>query len=90
APARSRAEGNLENIDEVQKLLRRLPAREREVVRLFYLEGRSYEEISTELHIPVNTIGPVLARARKKLREGGPPSTAVKAEKEKKPNAEAG
>lgn len=86
---RSRGEGNLENMEEVQRLLRKLPAREREVVRLFYLEGRSYEEISTALHIPVNTIGPVLARARKKLREGGP-QTAVKAEKEKKPGSQAG
>jgi len=83
-PARSRGDNSLDNMEEVQKLLRKLPAREREVVRLFYLEGRSYEEISTELHIPVNTIGPVLARARKKLREGGPP-TAVKATKEPKP-----
>ena len=86
---RSRGEGNLENMEEVQRLLRKLPAREREVVRLFYLEGRSYEEISTQLHIPVNTIGPVLARARKKLREGGP-QTAAKAEKEKKPGSHAG
>jgi RNA polymerase sigma-70 factor (ECF subfamily) len=87
APARSRGESSLDNMDEVQKLLRKLPAREREVVRLFYLEGRSYEEISTELHIPVNTIGPVLARARKKLREGGPPM-AVKANKEPKATGE--
>jgi RNA polymerase sigma-70 factor (ECF subfamily) len=59
-----------EDIEEVLNLLRKLPARERDVVRLFYLEGRSYEEISTELNIPVNSIGPVLARARKKMREG--------------------
>jgi len=59
-----------ENIEEVLNLLRKLPARERDVVRLFYLEGRSYEEISTELNIPVNSIGPILARARKKMREG--------------------
>jgi RNA polymerase sigma-70 factor (ECF subfamily) len=70
--APSRTAPGIENLEEVQKLLRRLPTREREVVRLFYLEGRSYEEISTELHIPVNTIGPVLARAKKKLRDGSP------------------
>jgi RNA polymerase sigma-70 factor (ECF subfamily) len=87
---RSRVEGNLENMEEVQKLLRKLPTREREVVRLFYLEGRSYEEISTALHIPVNTIGPVLARAKKKLREGTAPPTAVKAEPAKKPEEKAG
>ena len=38
------------------------------LVRLFYLEGRSYEEISTQLNIPVNSVGAILSRARKKLR----------------------
>jgi RNA polymerase sigma-70 factor, ECF subfamily len=61
---------SLERLEEVQKLLRKLPAREREVVRLSYLEGRSYEEISTELNIPVNSIGPILSRARQRLRKG--------------------
>ncbi len=60
----------LESLEEVQRLLSRLPANEREVVRLFYLEGRSYEEISTRLHLPVNSIGPILSRARARLRRG--------------------
>jgi RNA polymerase sigma-70 factor (ECF subfamily) len=64
-----RAQLGLESLEEVEKLLGKLPSREREVVRLYYLEGRSYEEISTELGIPVNSIGPVLSRARKKLRK---------------------
>ena len=64
-----RAEVGLESLELVQLLLRKLPARERQVVRLFYLEGRSYEEISTELEIPVNSIGPILTRARAKMRE---------------------
>jgi RNA polymerase sigma-70 factor (ECF subfamily) len=59
--------GGLESLDEVQRLLRRLPSRERDVVRMFYLEGRTYEEISTALSLPVNSIGPVLSRAKKKL-----------------------
>jgi RNA polymerase sigma-70 factor (ECF subfamily) len=59
----------LENLEEVQRLLRKLPARDRQVVRLFYFEGRTYEEISTALHIPVNSIGPILSRARQKLRQ---------------------
>jgi RNA polymerase sigma-70 factor (ECF subfamily) len=58
----------LDTLEEVGKLLKKLPSRERAVVRLFYIEGRSYEEISTELNIPVNSIGAILARARKKLR----------------------
>lgn len=59
----------LESLEEVEKLLSKLPSREREVVRLHYIEGRSYEEISSELKIPVNSIGPILSRARKKLRK---------------------
>jgi len=59
----------LESLEEVEKLLSKLPGREREVVRLHYIEGRSYEEISAELNIPVNSIGPILSRARKKLRK---------------------
>jgi RNA polymerase sigma-70 factor (ECF subfamily) len=61
----------LESLEEVERLLSKLPSREREVVRLHYIEGRSYEEISAELNIPVNSIGPILSRARKKLRKGG-------------------
>jgi RNA polymerase sigma-70 factor (ECF subfamily) len=64
-----KVEGGLESLEQVQMILRKLPNRERQVVRLFYLEGRSYEEISTELNIPVNSIGPVLTRARAKMRE---------------------
>lgn len=59
----------IERLEEVDALLRRLKGREREIVRLYYLEGRTYEEISTDTDVPVNTIGAVLSRARKKLRE---------------------
>lgn len=59
----------VESLEEVEKLLRRLSGREREIVRLYYLEARTYEEISTETDVPVNTIGTILSRARKKLRE---------------------
>src|SRR5262245_36720430 len=64
-----KAQLGLERLEEVQKLLSRLPNRERKVVGLYYLEGRNYEEISTELNIPVNSIGPILSRARKLLRK---------------------
>lgn len=64
----TRGKAGLETLEEVGKLLKRLPKREQQVVRLFYIEGRSYEEISTKLGIPVNSIGAILSRARKKLR----------------------
>jgi RNA polymerase sigma-70 factor (ECF subfamily) len=69
--ADSRPKPGLETLEEVSKLLKRLPSRERAVVRVFYIVGRTYEEISTELNIPVNSIGAILSRARKKLRGEG-------------------
>ena len=67
----------IERLEEVDKLLKRLKGREREIVRLYYLEGRTYEEISTDTDVPVNTIGAVLSRARKKLREAAARSSPV-------------
>ncbi len=63
----------IESQEEVERFLSRLPAPERHVVRLFYLKGRTYQEISSELRIPVNTIGPMLFRARQKLRKMATP-----------------
>lgn len=71
------AQKSVESLDEVEALLRRLGGKEREIVRLFYLEGRTYEEISTELNVPVNSVGAVLSRARKKLREVRQTSTDI-------------
>lgn len=73
-----KAQLGLESLEEVQKLLNRLPSRDRKVVALYYLEGRTYEEISTELNIPVNSIGPTLSRARTLLRKEGKNSTPAK------------
>lgn len=67
-----------ENLEEVEKLLRKLSGKEREVVHLYYLEERSYEEISTSLNIPVNSVGAVLSRAREKLRKASGSRPAVK------------
>ncbi|OYW17469.1 MAG: hypothetical protein B7Z55_12475 [Planctomycetales bacterium 12-60-4] len=35
------------------------------------MEGKSYEEISRQLKISENSIGPLLTRAREKLRRAG-------------------
>lgn len=79
APATAK---NMERLEEVEKLLKRLSGREREIVRLYYFEGRTYEEISIATDVPVNTIGAVLSRARKKLRpvhRGGADSLGIAA-----------
>jgi RNA polymerase sigma-70 factor (ECF subfamily) len=69
----------MERLEEVERLLRKLKGSDREIVRLFYLEGRTYEEISTELNLPVNTIGAKLSRARAKLREFAQSATSIPA-----------
>ncbi|MFT3879881.1 MAG: sigma-70 family RNA polymerase sigma factor [Gemmatales bacterium] len=61
-------EDNSDSLEHVHDLLTQLPKGVREVVRLHYLVGLTYEEISAQLGIPVNSIGPLLTRARQKLR----------------------
>lgn len=49
-------------------LLDRLPQKQRSVVALFHLQGKSYTEISEKLEMPIGSIGPTLRRAEEKLR----------------------
>ena len=60
----------VEDREEVQKMLEDLAPSEAEIVRQFHLEGKSYREISSQLGIPENSIGPTLSRARLKMRQG--------------------
>jgi RNA polymerase sigma-70 factor (ECF subfamily) len=62
------AEERLSNLDEVHRLLAELEGDEADIVRLYHLEGKSYHEISQDLGIPENSIGPALSRARAKMR----------------------
>lgn len=43
--------------------------RHRELLRLFYVEGLSYQEIGEQMQMPTNSIGPTLQRAQQKLKE---------------------
>jgi len=61
-------EQRLSNRDEVAQLLNGLNDHEAEVVRMYHLEGKTYHEISSEVGMPENSIGPTLSRAREKLR----------------------
>lgn len=61
----------LENFEEVQELLLRLDPQEARVVRMYHLEGMSYHQISQEVGLSENSIGPVLTRARDKMRASG-------------------
>jgi RNA polymerase sigma-70 factor, ECF subfamily len=55
--------------EEVARLLGGLQESEAQVVRMFHLEGKSYHEISSVVGMPENSIGPILSRARDKLRQ---------------------
>jgi RNA polymerase sigma-70 factor, ECF subfamily len=55
--------------EEVERMLDDLPPREAEVVRLYHLKYQNYRQISKKLGIPENSIGPILAKARKMMRE---------------------
>jgi RNA polymerase sigma-70 factor (ECF subfamily) len=65
------AEQRLSNHEEVARLLGGLQGTEAEVVRMFHLEGKSYHEISDTVGMPENSIGPILSRARNKMRRAG-------------------
>lgn len=55
--------------EQVQQMLEGLPERDASIVSKYHLEGRSYREISSELGVPENSIGPTLSRARERLKE---------------------
>jgi RNA polymerase sigma-70 factor (ECF subfamily) len=63
--------------EEVQRMLQDLPEREAEVVRLYHLSFLNYRQISKQLGIPENSVGPILARARQKLRQAAEQRNAV-------------
>jgi len=52
----------------LEKLARTDPTGAR-LVQLYYIEGRGYGEISRLTGIPLGSIGPMIGRARQKLRE---------------------
>jgi len=66
----SDAEQRITNRDEVERLLQRLDDSEARVVRMYHLEGKSYQEISRTIGMPANSIGPTLSRARTRIRRG--------------------
>lgn len=69
-PNGHREEERIENREEVERLLQALNGEEATAVRLYHLEGRSYREISETLGVAENSVGPLLSRARERLRSG--------------------
>jgi RNA polymerase sigma-70 factor (ECF subfamily) len=63
-------EQRVSNREEVERLLSGLDGAEAKVVRMYHLEGKSYQEISSAVGMPENSVGPTLSRAREKMRRG--------------------
>ncbi len=58
----------VENREEVQALLSQMPAEEAMAIRMYHLEERTYRDISSQIGIPENSVGPLLFKARTRLR----------------------
>lgn len=54
---------------DVEKVMGKLDVKYREPIVLFYLEEMSYEEISDVLRIPKNTVGTLILRGKKMIKE---------------------
>ena len=63
-----RPEERVANREEVERLLGQLDQTEAQVVRMYHLEGKSYQEIRSRVGMPENSVGPTLSRARQKMR----------------------
>jgi RNA polymerase sigma-70 factor (ECF subfamily) len=63
------AEQRLSDREQVERMLSELDETEADVMRLYHLEGKSYYEISMATGMPENSVGPLLSRAKSKLRQ---------------------
>jgi RNA polymerase sigma-70 factor (ECF subfamily) len=61
-------EARIGDREEVGRLLGQLHGSEATVVRMYHLEGKTYQEISRTVGMPENSVGPMLSRARDKMR----------------------
>lgn len=71
--AQERPDLRLELREEADWLLSRLQECEARIVEMYHLEERSYEEIGQSLGVSRNSVGPMLSRARSKMRNAEHP-----------------
>ncbi|GAB5401959.1 MAG: sigma-70 family RNA polymerase sigma factor [Aureliella sp.] len=62
----------IENDEEVHAMLDKLPGQQATVIRMYHLEHRNYGEIGESLGIPENSVGPLLSKARARMKEMRP------------------
>jgi RNA polymerase sigma-70 factor (ECF subfamily) len=68
ASSRERPDRRAEEREEARWFLGQLKEYESRIVQMHHLEERSYQEIGRSLGIPENSVGPMLSRARDKMR----------------------
>jgi RNA polymerase sigma-70 factor (ECF subfamily) len=71
APTPAPGEGaeRTEFLNRLDAAFRKLDAREAALLRLSYYEQMSYKEIATALGLPLNSVSPLLIRAKEKLKK---------------------
>ena len=60
----------------ILRLIDQLPAKQRQVIMLFYMEDASHEEVASMLSMPVGTVKTLLHRARARLSSAAAPVSA--------------
>jgi RNA polymerase sigma-70 factor (ECF subfamily) len=68
-PAPGEKAEQTEFLNRLDAAFRRLDPREAALLRLSYYEQMSYKEIATALNLPLNSVSPLLIRAKEKLRK---------------------
>jgi len=74
-PIDEKIRARFDDVEQVGRLLGELGDVESRVVQAYYLHGRSYREIARETGLSENSIGPTLARARRKMLAAIEPQT---------------
>ena len=59
----------IETREEIEAAMASLSTEEATAVRMFYLDGMNYRDISTQTGMAENSVGPYLSRAREKMRQ---------------------
>ena len=68
-PAPGEKAERTEFLDKLDAAFRRLEPREAALIRLSYYEEMSYKDIASTLGIPLNSVSPLLIRAKEKLKK---------------------
>jgi RNA polymerase sigma-70 factor (ECF subfamily) len=69
SPAPGENAEQTEFLNRLDAAFRRLDSREAALLRLSYYEQMSYKEIATALGLPLNSVSPLLIRAKEKLKK---------------------